>query len=310
MGAGGNTAKIVKITVYAICSPMTHFKRFICFQFLWVLLGTSIVSAEQSCPLTLASIAAALATKASVEEVPTNIWRQYALNRKNQVLRDQIWAAYHPLVLIIAGKMALRLPTTVLVEDLAQDGEFGLLDAMENFDPERGVKFKTYASPRIHGAIVDALRNADWVPRLVRSRAAKLQKVIKKFKQQHSREPTDEELAEVLDKKVIKDGRPLGMGSLEYPVSEFTGEKDAFLRDLIEDTKTELPEQPALRQALKEELLKGLSRREKIILELYYYQGMTMEKIGRKLHLSETMISVLHKSLLQRLRTRLQALSE
>jgi RNA polymerase sigma factor for flagellar operon FliA len=211
-----------------------------------------------------------------------------------------------------AERMHMKLPAEVEVDDLMSAGLFGLMDAINAFDPDRGVKFETYCTQRIRGAIFDELRSMDWVPRLVRSRTAKVERVRKSLEMESGRRPTDVEVAERMKvdagefEKLQKDSRPVGLVSLNRKWFETDSSKDVREIDVIKDTRQENPIQLVQRQDLQTLITKGLSRAERLIVILYYYEEMTMKEIGLTLDLSESRVSQMHSSILARLKAQMQ----
>jgi RNA polymerase sigma factor for flagellar operon FliA len=208
--------------------------------------------------------------------------------------------------------MHTRLPNEVDVNDLMSAGLFGLMDAIDAFDPLRGVKFETYCAPRIRGAIFDELRAMDWVPRLVRSRTSKVEKVRKEFELSNGRKPTDDEVASLMNvssaeyDKLQKDSRPVGVVSLDRKAFESDSSRDVREVDVIEDGRQLNPAELVQRGDLQGLITKGLSRAERLIVILYYYEEMTMKEIGLTLDLSESRVSQMHSSILARLKAQMQ----
>jgi RNA polymerase sigma factor for flagellar operon FliA len=208
--------------------------------------------------------------------------------------------------------MHMRLPGEVDVEDLMSAGLFGLMDAIDAFDLERGVKFETYCTQRIRGAIFDELRAMDWVPRLVRSRTAKVERARKALEMELGRRPTDKEVCDRLKvtgtefKKLSKDSKPVNVVSLNRKWFETDSSKDIREIDVIQDNRQEDPLAELQRRDLKLLITKGLSRAERLIVILYYYEEMTMKEIGMTLDLSESRVSQMHSSILARLQAQMQ----
>ena len=227
-------------------------------------------------------------------------------------LRNRLIERYYEVVRFTAERMHTRLPSEVDVNDLMSAGLFGLMDAIEAFDPARGVKFETYCAPRIRGAIFDELRSMDWVPRLVRSRTAKLEKVRKEFELTHGRRPTDEEVSSLMNvsgaeyDKLQKDSRPVGVVSLDRKAFESDSSRDVREVDVIEDGRQPNPSEIVQRGDLQALITKGLSRAERLIVILYYYEEMTMKEVGLTLDLSESRVSQMHSSILARLKAQMQ----
>ncbi|MFO0829997.1 MAG: FliA/WhiG family RNA polymerase sigma factor [Phycisphaerales bacterium] len=239
------------------------------------------------------------------------LWREYRAE-PTQSLRNFLIQKYLELVRFTAERMHMKLPSEVEVDDLMSAGLFGLMDAIDAFDPDRGVKFETYCTQRIRGAVFDELRAMDWVPRLVRSRTAKMEKVRRSFEMETGRRPTEQEVAErmAIEKpefeKMTKDSRPVSVVSLNRKWFETDSSKDVREIDVIRDTRQEDPFRLIQRNDVKTLITKGLSRAERLIVVLYYYEEMTMKEIGTTLDLSESRVSQMHSSILARLKAQLQ----
>ncbi len=223
-------------------------------------------------------------------------------------LRNALLEHYLHLVKYNAERVHSKLPSEVDVQDLMQAGFFGLKDAIEAFDLSRGIKFETYCANRIRGAILDELRSMDWVPRLVRSRTSKIEAARKSLRSKLGCQPTETEIAEHLDvdmdelKKIIKDGRAVGVVSLNRKWYQTDSSKDVREIDVFEDARQSNPYIETQKNDLKDLITKGLSRAERLIVILYYYEQMTMKEIGATLDLSESRVSQMHSSILARLR--------
>lgn len=239
------------------------------------------------------------------------IWREYRANPTEE-LRNFLIARHLDLVAYAAERLHKRLPSEVEINDLKSAGAFGLMDAVESFDPDRGVKFETFCTQRIRGAMFDELRSMDWVPRLVRSRTAKVDKVRKSIEMETGARPTEEEVAARLNvsgdefEKLQKDSRPISMVSLTRKCFETDSSKDVREIDVVEDNRQENPQQAVQKQDLQALITKGLSRAERLIVILYYYEEMTMKEIGATLDLSESRVSQMHSSILARLKAQMQ----
>jgi len=226
-------------------------------------------------------------------------------------LRNQLIEHYLPLVKYTADRISAKLPNEVDVDDLMSAGIFGLVDAIEAFDLDRGVKFETYCSPRIRGAILDELRTMDWVPRLVRSRAHKLENVTKLLRAELGRLPSDDEIAHKLAigraelDKLMRDATAVSLISLSRKHTGGDSHRELQELDVIEDQAPCDPVQESQRRDLRELMMRGLTRAERLILVLYYYEQMTMKEIGATLDLSESRVSQMHSSIVSRLRCQL-----
>ena len=222
--------------------------------------------------------------------------------------RNLLMEHYRYLVKYIAERLHSKLPDKIEVDDLISAGIFGLMDAIDAFDPLRGVKFETYCSPRIKGSILDELRSMDWVPRLVRSRASQLTKTTRSLETHLGRKPTEKETAEKLDMdmdefgRLQRDANAISLVSLNTQYGDADGEKDVREIDVIKDRKSLDPLTEAQKRDLKNLLTKGLTRAERLIIVLYYYEEMTMKEIGVTLDLSESRVSQMHSSIIARLK--------
>ena len=252
-----------------------------------------------------------IATQAEPETV-ARMWQDFIADRSNQTLRNALIEQYLPLVRYHAERVWSRLPDEVDVDDLTSSGVFGLMDAIDAYDPARGVKFETYCVPRIRGAMLDELRNTDWVPRLVRSRARKLSEANKELSSKLGRLPTQDELAEHLkmDKseldRVMNDANAVNLVSLNKKWFETDGSKDVSEIDLIEDENSEDPTSRLQKSDLIRMVMRGLNRNERMIIILYYYEEMTMKEVGAALDLSESRVSQMHSAIIARLQTQLK----
>src|SRR5213082_2219236 len=224
------------------------------------------------------------------------VWIEYKKTKTEQ-LRNVLMENYLHRVRYNAERIHVKLPDEVELDDLMSAGIFGLMDAIAAFDLERGVKFETYCAPRIRGAILDELRSMDWVPRLVRSRAHKLDHATKQLEVELGRTPTNDEIA--------KDASAVGLVSLSRKWFETDSNKDVREIDVLEDKRGADPVREIQRKDLKELITKGLSRAERLIIILYYFEEMTMKEIGSTLDLSESRVSQMHSSILARLKAQM-----
>jgi RNA polymerase sigma factor FliA len=240
-----------------------------------------------------------------------DLWLEYQRTR-SQAIRNFLMEKYLPLVRYNAERIYARLPDEVDIQDLMSAGLFGLMDAIDAFDLERGVKFETYCAPRIRGAVLDELRSMDWVPRLVRHRTSKVEGARQRFEMANGREPTDEELAQNLSlegeefDKYKRDSSAVATFSLTRKCFQSDGNKDVREIDVIKDESQRNPFSEIQRKDVKDLVCKGLSRAERLIVILYYYEEMTMKEIGATLDLSESRVSQMHSSILARLKAQMQ----
>ena len=239
-----------------------------------------------------------------------SLWREYR-GSQDRGVRDRLILTYAPLVKFVAGRIGSGLPAHVDEGDLVSYGLLGLIAAIERFDPDREIKFETYAIGRIKGTIIDELRALDWVPRSVRSRARDIERAIAELEKRLHRAPTDEEIAERLGMTEEELGDSLtqisrsSIAALDelWTVSS-VGDQIALI-DTIEDTHGPEP-QTALAQAeMKEalgEAIAWLPEREKLVVTLYYYEELTLREIGEVLGVTESRVSQLHTKAILRLK--------
>lgn len=239
------------------------------------------------------------------------LWVEFKQNPQNQELRNRLVEIYLPLVKYNAERIWSRLPEGVDLDDLISAGVFGLMDAIDAFDLSRGVKFETYCVPRIRGAMLDELRTMDWVPRLVRSKASKLNEANKTLEAKLGRQPSDSELAQELGmtieelEKMKTEASAVNLISLNKKWYETDSYKDVREIDILEDRKGEDPTRRIEKSDLMRLITKGLNRNERLILILYYYEELTMKEIGATLDLSESRVSQMHSAIVQRLQQQL-----
>jgi RNA polymerase sigma factor FliA len=252
-----------------------------------------------------------MAATVATEDV-AQLWDAFKADPNNQDLRNRLVEIYLPLVKYNGERIWSRLPEGVELDDLISAGVFGLMDAIDAFDLTRGVKFETYCVPRIRGAMLDELRTMDWVPRLVRSKASKLNEAIKTLETKFGRQPTEVELAEQLQitvpdlEKMMLDANAVGLISLNKKWYETDSYKDVREIDILEDKKGEDPTRRIQKTDLMRLVTKGLNRNERLIIILYYYEELTMKEIGATLDLSESRVSQMHSSIVQRLQSQLE----
>ena len=241
------------------------------------------------------------------------LWRRFKQSN-DQGLRDRLILTYAPLVKYVAGRLGSGLPAHVDEGDLISYGLLGLISAIERYDPDRDIKFETYAIVRIKGAIIDELRALDWVPRSVRSRAREIERAIAELESKLGRAPTDEEIAtkigiteEELEESLTDISRS-SIAALDELWS-VSGEGDQVsLLDTIEDTEAPSPAEALDETDVRETLADAIARlpeREKLVITLYYYEELTLREIGEVLGVTESRVSQLHTKAVLRLRSRL-----
>jgi RNA polymerase sigma factor for flagellar operon FliA len=240
------------------------------------------------------------------------VWKQFHKTRGDED-RNLLMQHYMYLVKYAAERLYSKLPDNVELDDLVSAGIFGLMDAIDAYDPERGVKFETYCSPRIKGSILDELRYMDWVPRLVRARAHQLTRATQSLETHLGRKPTEKETAAELDmdmeefNRLQRDANAVSVVSLDTRYTDGDSEKDVREIDVIKDERSQDPLTEAQKRDLRSLLTKGFTRAEQLIVVLYYYEEMTMKEIGATLDLSESRVSQMHSSIIQRLKAQMNS---
>ena len=242
------------------------------------------------------------------------LWAEYKQGGQRE-LRDQLIVHYSPLVKYVAGRVATGLPQNVDQADLVSYGIFGLIDAIEKFDLERGFKFETYAIARIKGNILDELRSIDWVPRSVRAKARAIEKAYSKLEGQLHRTPTDVELAAELDltdeqlQTTLGQISFTGLVALDEMLSGGDRGDSMTLGDSLADSgmgPVAAYEVEEMRQILAD-AINRLPEREKMVLTLYYYEGLTLAEIGSILGVTESRVCQIHTKSVIQLRARMAA---
>ncbi len=243
-----------------------------------------------------------------------SLWVQYR-KTGDQGLRDRLILTYAPLVKYVAGRLGSGLPAHVDEGDLVSYGLLGLIGAIERYEPDRDVKFETYAIARIRGAIIDELRAMDWVPRSVRSRAREIERAIAELEGKLGQAPNDEQIAakvgitvEELEESLSEISRS-SIAALDelWTVSGSDGDQVALI-DTIEDTEAPDPQSTLSQTEMRESLAEAIARlpeREKLVVTLYYYEELTLREIGEVLGVTESRVSQLHTKAILRLKSRL-----
>jgi RNA polymerase sigma factor for flagellar operon FliA len=239
------------------------------------------------------------------------LWKQFA-DAPEQPLRDRLVLHYAPLVKYVAGRVGTGLPTHVDVGDLVQSGIFGLVDAIEKFEPARGLRFETYAMQRIRGAILDDLRSQDWVPRVVRSRAREAERALERLGARLHRTPTDGELAAELGitldelRDLYSQLQLTSVVALEDLVA--AGKDSGSLVDTLPDDDAVDPAAVLVDQDNRRQLAEAiaqLAERDRVVVSLYYFESLTLAEIGKVLGVTESRVSQLHTRAVMRLRAKL-----
>ena len=249
--------------------------------------------------------------EAGVKEVELrDLWRRYK-DDGDGTARERLVVAYSPMVKFVAGRLGAGLPSHVEDADLISYGLVGLIGAIERFEPERGIKFETFAMTRIRGAIIDELRSLDWVPRSVRSRAREIEAAQSKLEHELQRAPTEAELAAKLnmteEELQSANSSVYALDEL-WTVSDSSGDQVSLL-DTIADDGAADPQEALDSSEIKDRLTEAigsLPEREQLVVALYYYENLTLREIGEVLGVTESRVSQLHTKAVMRLKSRLQ----
>ena len=240
------------------------------------------------------------------------LWADYKASAAREA-RDRLIVHYSPLVKYVAGRVSVGLPQNIEQSDLVSYGVFGLIDAIEKFDPTRNIKFETYAIARIKGAIIDELRSIDWVPRSVRSKARSVEKAYAALEGQLLRTPSDAEVAAEMGisepdlHQIFNQISFVGLVALDEMLSGGERGESTTLGDTIPD-KGEGPVAAYEVEEMKQILAHAISRlgdREKLVLMLYYYEGLTLSEIGEVLGVTESRVCQIHTKAVLQLRSRM-----
>jgi RNA polymerase sigma factor for flagellar operon FliA len=229
----------------------------------------------------------------------------------NPDTRQRLLEEYLPLVKSVAGRMALGFPKSVELSDLVNTGVIGLAEALSNFDPSRGVKFETYAVPRIRGAILDELRSLDWVPRSTRAKSREIDRAISKLENKLGRPPSDRELARSLNLSsselfsALDDVSSTTMLSLDELIYKEEDNRQVPRVETLENLGTENVLGDMEKGELKTYLVHAisyLSEQERLVVALYYYEELTLKEIGEVMQISESRVSQIHTKAVLKLR--------
>ena len=252
-----------------------------------------------------------------IKELPTeDLWGLYGKAAKKgpkgaaevEKLRNVLMERHYPLVKYIAERLLQTLPKSIELDDLVSAGLFGLMDAIKGFDPSRGIKFKTYCTTRIRGSILDQLRSQDWVPRLVRLKAGRIDKALQRLTGEYGREPTHAELAVSLSMDHAELTREMDSASAKsmYSLSDKWEDRDDDSSmekvDVLEDKKSSDPIGELNKNDMMNYITRSLTHKERFIIEQYYQVGHTMREIGEMLSLTESRVCQIHSNVMARLK--------
>lgn len=248
-------------------------------------------------------------------EIPDEeLWQNYT-STKSPCIKESIILKYSHLVKYVAGRISIGLPSNVEFDDLVSYGIFGLIDAIDKFDPSRGIKFETYAIARIRGSILDELRKTDWIPRSIRQKAKKLERTYTELENRLGRSATDYEMCNALNMNIedfhhlLSEVSCTTLNSLDELWMAHTGDEDSVrLLDLIQANEDDDPLFQLEANELKNSLataIDSLPERERMVISLYYYDGLTLKEISQVMEVSESRISQIHTNAIYRLHSRL-----
>jgi len=239
------------------------------------------------------------------------IWKTYK-ETSDPNLRNLLIERYLPLVRYISERLLVSLPKSIDVEDLQSAGVFGLMDAIDGFDLRRGIKFKTYCTTRIRGSILDELRSQDWVPRLVRLKAHQLSKAYKTLEIELGREPTDHEMAEKMGisldelSGLVDEASVCNIFSLSEKWDENEDDDSLEKIEMLEDKQSLDPIETLNQKDVLRAITRSLTKKEKLIIIMYYYEGLTMREIGDILNLTESRVCQIRSNVMAKLKVQLE----
>lgn len=237
------------------------------------------------------------------------LWTDYEKSNQSPVIREKIILEYAPLVKLVAGRLSMYLGYNVEYEDLVSYGIFGLIDAIDKFDYTKAVKFETYASLRIRGAILDQIRKMDWIPRTIRQRQKQIEAVMRTVESTKGRAATDAEIAEglgITDEEYTEWQSKMKITNV-ISLNEFL-EQGSEVPNTAGSQHFIMPEEAVEQEELKKmlaEALKLLTEKERRVIELYYYEDLTLKEISRVLEVTESRVSQLHTKALQKMKPKM-----
>ncbi|MFN3243456.1 MAG: FliA/WhiG family RNA polymerase sigma factor [Planctomycetota bacterium] len=238
------------------------------------------------------------------------IWKTYKRTR-DENLRNTLIEHHMPLVRTIAERVLQTLPKSIDVDDLSSAGTFGLMDAINGFDLSRGIKFKTYCTTRIRGSILDELRSQDWVPRLVRLKAHRLERAIRALEGRLGRNPNQAEIAEELGISLEElqaheaEANAKTIFSLSEKWDDGDDDKELEKVEILADRKSSNPVDTIQQRDALDMITSSLTKKERLIILMYYYEGLTMREIGEIMELTESRVCQIHSNVMARLKAQL-----
>jgi RNA polymerase sigma factor for flagellar operon FliA len=277
-------------------------------------------SVPKPAPAVKSSRAKVVRGKPTLEELKgmqtEEVWSLYRKAKKSaddpawsELLRNALMELHYPLVRHIAERLLQTLPKSIELDDLVSAGVFGLMDAIRGFDPDRGIKFKTYCTTRIRGSILDQLRSQDWVPRLVRLKAGRIDKAFQKLRGEYGREPTHAELATYLKMDheelitEIDESRARQITSINERWNEHDDDSSMEKVDIVQDPNAIDPINEMNKRDMLKYITRSLTHKEQFIIVQYYQTGHTMREIGEMLALTESRVCQIHSNVMSRLKS-------
>ncbi|MBM3974360.1 MAG: FliA/WhiG family RNA polymerase sigma factor [Planctomycetes bacterium] len=243
------------------------------------------------------------------------VWKTFKRTR-DENLRNTLIEQHMPLVRSIAERVLQTLPKSIELDDLASAGLFGLMDAINGFDLSRGIKFKTYCSTRIRGSILDELRSQDWVPRLVRLKAHRLDRAVRQLEGELGRAPNQVEIAKALGISLEElqahqaEANAKAIFSLTEKWDDGDEEKDMEKVEILADRKSTNPFDTVQQDDALDMITSSLTKKERLIVIMYYYEGLTMREIGEIMELTESRVCQIHSNVMMRLKAQLERTQE
>lgn len=238
------------------------------------------------------------------------LWFEYTKSNRSPEIREKLILEYAPLVKLVAGRLSMYLGHNVEYEDLVSYGVFGLIDAIDKFDPSKEVKFETYASLRIRGSILDQIRKMDWIPRTIRQRQKQIENVMRQVESEKGRIATDEEIAlglGITNEEYLEWQSKMKITNI-VSLNEFLEQGSEVPNPTSASRHFIMPEEAAEQEEIKvilAESLTLLTQKERRVIELYYYEDLTLKEISHILEVTESRVSQLHTKALQKMKTKL-----
>lgn len=238
------------------------------------------------------------------------LWFEYTKSNRSPEIREKLILEYAPLVKLVAGRLSMYLGHNVEYEDLVSYGVFGLIDAIDKFDPSKEVKFETYASLRIRGSILDQIRKMDWIPRTIRQRQKQIENVMRQVESEKGRIATDEEIAlglGITNEEYLEWQSKMKITNI-VSLNEFLEQGSEVPNPTSASRHFIMPEEAVEQEEIKvilAESLTLLTQKERRVIELYYYEDLTLKEISHILEVTESRVSQLHTKALQKMKTKL-----